>query len=142
MDVETMRQIGQDILALPARFNMNRWFEKVLDKDDALRVCHSADHLPHCGTVCCFAGEWAIRSGRTMGLSDDELEDFVPEEACWAALSLPNYHLFHTWEWPYRLRVGLNAFKAGTPEYAAYFVNVVLENYIATNGWEDDDAEE
>jgi hypothetical protein len=51
---------------------------------------------------------------------------------CADALNLPSERLFYMSEWPRRLQTKL---KAGTRRYAEHFVNVVLEDYIATNGW-------
>lgn len=138
MDVEKMRQIGQDILAIPARFNMNRWFEKIRNAQDAREVGHSEEWLPPCGTVCCFAGQWAVCFQQVDLLSN--LSATFPDEDCVAALRLPNYRLFYTSAWPERLRntqalPNITALP-GTPEYAHYFVETVLEDYIATNGWE------
>jgi hypothetical protein len=139
MDEEKMRQIGQGILALPERFNMNRWFEKVRDESAAKEVGRDPECLPPCGTTCCFAGEWAVRF-QQVDLAGD-LSHTFPDDDCVAALGLPNYRLFYTSDWPERFR---NAERLpnlpalpGTPEYARFFVDTVLEDYIATNGWAD-----
>lgn len=143
MNVRKMRQIGKDILAEPRRFNMTRWASRILDEQDAKIHDHSLTNLPPCGTVCCFAGSWALRYAK---VSPEELRrnpyecvdgkgvDVLAE----LDLDLPNDTLFFADRWP--LEVQNHRLKAGTRKYAEHFVNVVLESYIRTNGWENEKA--
>jgi len=125
-----MRQVGELILAEPRRFNMLAvWIERI-NPDNTLSASlrHAKNAIPPCGTVACFAGEWAIENGYESVLSGIS-------SLCARSLDLPNDHLFFVRSWPARLQTNL---KAGTPRYAEHFVKVVLEDYIATNGWENE----
>lgn len=149
MNVEKMHAIGQAILAEPRRFNMELWGATVEDGIDEAN--HAKTAKPPCGTVCCFAGEWAL------------LHTNTPPEKLWgpyfhkgefsnnwrpgyehiadmamADLDLPNDRLFHTIVWPKDL-LHPASMKPGTKRYAEHFVNVVLESYIRTNGWTETD---
>lgn len=136
MNVRKMRQIGKDILAEPRRFNMTFWMidATALDKSQHARK-------PPCGTVCCFAGEWGLRYGK---IKPDKRQDFVQSgefknrhisSACQMDLDMPNQRLLRDTSWPSQLHT---KHKPGTVRYAKHFVNVVLENYIATNGWQNE----
>ena len=144
MDVEKMRQIGQDILAIPQRFNMNQWYGRITESQHVFETGHDEDSRPPCGTVACFAGEWGLRFG---GVAIDRPSDYASggvhiDDACRSDLGLANDNLFYVGSWPRRLQEQLRA-RPGTPEYARYFVETVLEDYIATNGWEGEaDADE
>lgn len=134
MNVEKMRLIGQDILAEPRRFNMLEWLAKIVTPFDAMLKGHSIKNRPPCGTAVCYAGAWALRElGVDPGEASLEKWGYEPAEACADDLDLPNQRLFFTQRWPRRLEFEDNA---GTKAYAKYFVNVVLEDYIKTNGWE------
>lgn len=140
MNVRKIRQIGKDILKEPRCFNMAPFFAKIFSRRDAEQINHSPRAIPPCNTVCCFAGEWALRyAGASVGvpISDPPnlyiLGEYI-SDACERDLGLPNQRLFHAEDWPERLRFG--SFKAGTKRYAEHFVYKVLEDYIATNGWE------
>lgn len=141
MNVRKMRQIGKDILAEPRRFNMTAWFGTVYSKGTASILDHSEKAIPPCGTVCCFAGEWAMRYAKAQFKYDGTYHDYSKdkdeyiENACVNHLDLPNRLLIHQTRWPGRLRT---KHKAGTKAYAKHFVNKVLEDYIATNGWQDE----
>lgn len=140
MNVRKMRQIGKDILAEPRRFNMSEWGRSIDGKWELRQIGHAVTAMPPCGTVCCFAGAWAIRYAK---ITPAELPDEIYTEGGkladglgWAAsedLNLPNDDLFYPFRWPAKLQ---RNFKAGTQKYAEHFVNVVLESYIRTNGWE------
>lgn len=139
MNARKMRQIGKDILKEPRRFNMSTWFERLTSKQEAVRANHATTQLPPCGTTCCFAGAWAIRyagiepADPRESVLDKQLGVVHVSDACRDDLKLPNLRLFYTHRWPTRLQTIL---KAGTVRYAKHFVEKVLEDYIATNGWE------
>lgn len=136
MDTITMRQVGEYILAEPRRFNMLAvWVESVGQNGNISEsLQHAKNAIPPCGTVACFAGEWAIMKGV---IDPTRLGRYIPSVShnCKTALKLPNDKLFFENSWPERLRTSM---KAGTRRYAEHFVKVVLEDYIATNGWEND----
>lgn len=150
MAVYKIRQIGRDILDEPRRFNMAMWLRK-LSLEDWRATGRTARTAPPCGTTACFAGEWAIRYlGVDPGASnplDDAAEaasealgmdvDHSIARACQSDLGLPDDHLFYEFSWPDCLSEGLSRYNPGTKAYARYFVNVVLEDYIRTNGWTD-----
>jgi len=136
MDIEKIRAVGQEILREPRRFNMETWGSR-FGEFDWLRHVKSG---PPCGTICCFAGEWSMLA-----------EGFTPEQVadrdhlslyrrlsvrCQEDLEMPNRWLLNTACWPPRLLRGCSRLTPGSSKYAAYFVNVVLEDYIATDGWE------
>ena len=144
MNVRKMRRIGKDILAEPRRFNMIMWFAAVKSKEQARLRDHSTASLPPCGTTCCFAGEWAIRYRQVdpMEIASDDHDGYtadgkcyIPSE-CMSDLGMPNSYLLFKSDWPDRLTKKMGKFKAGTKAYANYFVKVVLEDYIKTNGWD------
>lgn len=138
MNVEKMRAIGQAILAEPRRFNMDMWGESI---EAAIEFAgHARSARPPCGTVCCFAGEWAILYG---GVAPNRLRGSLVDTSNGAHrvnslaqndLDMPNDKLFFTSEWPDNLQPKASM-KPGTKRYAEHFVNVVLESYIQTNGW-------
>jgi hypothetical protein len=145
MNVRKMRQIGKDILAEPRRFNMRDWARKVRDRYALEDVGHATTAQPPCGTVMCFAGEWAIRY---LKLSPSELVENKYErvfngrpisDAARLDLGMPNERLFYESNWPTEVEFP-GKLKAGTKKYAEHFVNVVLESYIRTNGWENGKA--
>jgi len=131
MNVTAMRQVGEYILAEPRRFNMRAvWLEAIgldVSKYYLHSLHHSKDAIPPCGTVACFAGEWAIINKLAP------IDYSAIANLCRQSLDLPNDDLFFMDSWPARLRTRL---LAGTRRYAEHFVNVVMEDYIATNGWE------
>lgn len=131
MNVEKIRQVGQAILKEPRRFNMSWWMQPV-------NLSHDYFSHPPCGTTLCFAGQWAVRFGG-LPIRPRE-ESYMPSgatipDACQKDLQLPNDKLFYENSWPNRVRAR-HLHLAGTREYAEHFVNVVLEDYIATNGWQ------
>ena len=138
MNVKKMRAIGQAILAEPRRFNMGTWgksIEEAIDFDG-----HARSARPPCGTVCCFAGEWAIFYG---GVAPNRLRGSLVDTPNGARdvdslarndLDMPNDKLFFISDWPDNLQPKASM-KPGTKRYAEHFVNVVLESYIQTNGW-------
>jgi len=147
MNVRKIRQLGKDILTHHKRFNMCYWFTKIKTKDAAKWANHSLTDLPPCGTAACFAGHWAIRYRevdpgkltQTDSMIHGNVEDsdgFYTSlsELCQNDLDLPNTYLFIHNDWPRRLRECQA--KAGTLAYAEHFTHTVLEDYIATNGWE------
>lgn len=133
MNVEKMRAIGQAILAEPRRFNMGFWGAAF---GDAVDQGHAKTARPPCGTVCCFAGEWALLYTDTSPEKLRKRDEFHGTIADMAQkdLDLPNTDLFHSLFWPGNLRHPASM-KSGTKRYAEHFVNVVLESYIRTNGW-------
>jgi len=136
MDIEKIRAVGQEILREPRRFNMGTWGD-----------FYNASDLPHvaspppCGTICCFAGVWSIifeeYTPREVAIGVNFLLDNPVEFRCLKGLNLPNVDLLHSIAWPITLQEGIVALTPGSEEYASYFVNVVLEDYIATDGWAD-----
>lgn len=144
MNVRKMRQIGKDILAEPRRFNIDTWGLSIDTKAAAEEYGHAKTAVPPCGTVCCFAGEWALRY---MKVSPKELTNNSynlknlghVSYLCAEDLELPNQDLFYSDFWPEKIRTPKGV-KPGTKRYAEHFVNVVLESYIRTNGWENGKA--
>lgn len=144
MNVRKMRQIGKDILAEPKRFNIDTWGRSINTKAEADEFGHAKTAVPPCGTVCCFAGEWALRY---LKVSPEELttDHLNPNHQghvsglCLKDLKLPNGNLFYSDYWPEEIRIP-KRIKPGTRKYAEHFVNVVLESYIRTNGWENGKA--
>lgn len=140
--VDKIRQIGQDILDEPRRFDMATWFRKIITPGVHGRTART---MPPCGTTACFAGTWAIRylgvdpsvgniqADLRLRLGSAKLPSLA--DACEDALRLPDDRLFYEAEWPYLLHMGIDRFNPGTKAYARYFVKVVLEDYIRTNGW-------
>jgi len=132
MDVTAMRQVGEFILAEPRKFNMRALWIEPISSVLAASLHHAKSAIPPCGTVACFAGEWAIRTGYESEVLSLE-SGYNCGEMCRESLNLPNNDLFLESSWPMRLQTTL---KAGTRAYAEHFVKVVLEDYIANNGWE------
>lgn len=144
MNAQKMRQIGKDILAEPRRFNIDTWGLPIDTKADAEEFGHAKTAVPPCGTICCFAGEWALRylkvSPEEIAYSPWDLKDLGHVSSlCLEDLALPNDELFYADSWPDEVKMPERA-KPGTKRYAEHFVNVVLESYIRTNGWENETA--
>lgn len=136
MNVRKMRQIGKDILNEPRRFNMRDWFQ-TLERAVEQKI------KPPCGCVACFAGHWGIRYAgadihiqANAGYGCGVLPQGLIVDLCAHDLSLPNSDLFYIYDWPPKHRNKIANLKEGSKSYARYFVEVVLEDYIATNGWE------
>jgi hypothetical protein len=145
MNVRKMRQIGKDILAEPRRFNIRDWAQRVHDRGDLEDADHAVTALPPCGTVMCFAGEWAIRylkmspADLVVRKYDKAFNGLPLADAARLDLQMPNESLFFESRWPLEVEFS-SKMKAGTKNYAEHFVNVVLESYIRTNGWENGKA--
>lgn len=128
MNVELMREVGKSILREFQSFDMDYFYQVSSDTDR------------YCSTYCCFAGRYLLdhtdyyKDGNTYNPYKDE----KPGEAKAARLGLdmPNSRLFYCSQWPINLaEPHQKGLIAGSLEYAEYFVNVVLEDYIKTDGW-------
>jgi hypothetical protein len=121
---------------------MKTWGSAIRDSNDADIYDHAESAIPPCGTICCFAGEWALRYGKIKpedlaysgyftfgGVYLQSVASKASED-----LDLPNSSLFYEENWPVEVRMP-RGFKAGTRRYAEWFVDVVLEDYIKTDGW-------
>jgi len=132
MKTEPLLQIKADVLAHPRQFQMLSLFSPSLDD--------LSTNAGGCGTAACICGWYWHRKLQSQELvyTERKVEHTgnVMKIAV-AELQLPNDSLFHIDHWPSPFESAYeNAIAQQNFPEAARIVGQVIDDYIATNGWQ------
>lgn len=126
MNIELLNRVKEEILKNPSAFDMGEWGWEDYAEDEEKR------EPTDCGTACCIAGWSVFLSNSDLYLS----RDWDSEDAC-KALDINNTDLFFTSDWPEHFADQWEDLE-GDDERARLAAKAI-DNYIKTNGWQDEE---